>query len=56
MTQDELKQAVADAALAYIQPRLENETILGVGTVSTDKHLIDSVARGKGQRNGKVGG
>jgi ribose 5-phosphate isomerase A len=54
MTQDELKQAVADAALAYIQPRLENETILGVGTGSTANLFIDALARIKGQVNGTV--
>ena len=54
MTQDELKQAVADAALAYIQPRLENETILGVGTGSTANLFIDALARIKGQINGTV--
>ena len=32
MTQDELKQAVADAALSYIRPKLENDTVLGIGT------------------------
>ena len=30
MTQDELKQAVAKAALAYIKPKLENDTVLGI--------------------------
>ena len=32
---DELKQAVADAALEYIRPRLEDDTVLGIGTGST---------------------
>jgi ribose 5-phosphate isomerase A len=54
MTQDELKQAVADAALAYIQPRLESETILGIGTGSTANLFIDALARIKGQINGTV--
>jgi ribose 5-phosphate isomerase A len=54
MTQDELKQAVADAALAYIQPRLENDTILGIGTGSTANLFIDALARIKGQINGTV--
>ena len=54
MTQDELKQAVADAALAYIQPRLESETILGIGTGSTANLFIDALARIKGQVNGTV--
>ena len=54
MTQDELKRAVADAALAYIQPRLESETILGIGTGSTANLFIDALARIKGQINGTV--
>ena len=54
MTQDELKQAVADAALAYIQPRLESETLLGIGTGSTANLFIDALARIKGQINGTV--
>ena len=32
MTQDELKQAVAKAAVDYILPMLEADTIVGVGT------------------------
>ena len=32
MTQDELKQAVAAAALDYIRPHLEENTVLGIGT------------------------
>ncbi|MDG2047768.1 MAG: ribose-5-phosphate isomerase RpiA [Halioglobus sp.] len=54
MTQDELKQAVADAALVYIQPKLENDTILGIGTGSTANLFIDALARIKGQINGTV--
>ena len=44
MTQDELKQAVADAALEYIRPRLENDTVLGIGTGSTANRFIDNLA------------
>jgi ribose 5-phosphate isomerase A len=44
MTQDELKQAVADAALAYIRPHIENDTVLGIGTGSTANLFIDSLA------------
>jgi ribose 5-phosphate isomerase A len=54
MTQDELKQAVAEAALFHIQPRLENETVLGIGTGSTANLFIDALARIKGQINGTV--
>ena len=48
MTQDELKQAVAEAALAYIRPHLENETVLGIGTGSTANLFIDCLAEVKG--------
>ncbi len=54
MTQDELKQAVADAALAYIRPRLENDTVLGIGTGSTANLFIDALAQIKGQINATV--
>ncbi len=48
MNQDAMKQAVADAALAYIKPRLENETVLGIGTGSTANLFIDNLAAIKG--------
>ena len=54
MNQDEMKQAVADAALAYIQPKLENDTVLGIGTGSTANLFIDALARIKGQINATV--
>jgi ribose 5-phosphate isomerase A len=40
MTQDELKQAVAKAAIAYV----EEGTIVGVGTGSTANYFIDYLA------------
>jgi len=43
MTQDELKQAVADAALAYIRPHLDDDTVLGIGTGSTANLFIDNL-------------
>jgi len=54
MTRDEMKQAVADAALAYIQPRLENDTVLGIGTGSTANLFIDALGKIKGQVNATV--
>jgi ribose 5-phosphate isomerase A len=36
-----MKQAVAAAALARIRPRLERDTVLGIGTGSTANHFID---------------
>jgi len=41
MTQDELKQAVARAAIDYITPKLFNDSIIGVGTGSTANFFID---------------
>ena len=32
MTQDELKQAVAKAALDHVAPRLDRDSVIGVGT------------------------
>ena len=54
MTQDELKQAVADAALAYIKPKLENDTVLGIGTGSTANLFIDALGAISGQINATV--
>jgi ribose 5-phosphate isomerase A len=54
MNQDEMKQAVAEAALAYIRPKLENDTVLGIGTGSTANFFIDALASIKGQINATV--
>jgi ribose 5-phosphate isomerase A len=50
MTQDELKQKVAHAALPYIK----DVAIVGVGTGSTVRHFIDYMADLKGQIEGAV--
>lgn len=47
MTQDELKQAVAKAAMAYIRPKLDTDSIVGVGTGSTANFFIDELAKEK---------
>lgn len=44
MTQDELKQAVARAAVDYIAPKLYRDDIVGVGTGSTANFFIDYLA------------
>lgn len=44
MTQDELKQAVARAAVDYIAPKLHADDIVGVGTGSTANFFIDYLA------------
>lgn len=41
MTQDELKAAVADAAIKEIEPSLDSNTVLGIGTGSTVNLFID---------------
>jgi len=43
MTQDQLKEAVARAALAYVVP----DTVIGVGTGSTANYFIDALAEMK---------
>lgn len=54
MTQDELKQAVAKAAVEYILPMLESDTIVGVGTGSTANLFIDELAKYKHDFDGTV--
>ena len=44
MNQDELKRRVAEAALAHIEPLLQPDTIVGVGTGSTANCFIDVLA------------
>jgi ribose 5-phosphate isomerase A len=43
MDQDQLKRSAAEAALAYIEPRLDNKSIVGVGTGSTTNFFIDAL-------------
>ena len=50
MTQDELKKAVAEAALEYV----ESGMIVGVGTGSTANFFIDGLAGLKGKIDGTV--
>lgn len=54
MTQDQLKQAVARAAVDYITPKLFNDSIVGVGTGSTANFFIDYLADVKGRFAGAV--
>jgi len=54
MNQDELKQAVATAALDYVKPRLEHNSILGIGTGSTANLFIDALAEVSGHFDGTV--
>ena len=50
MNQDEMKQAVAKAAIEYVVPG----TIIGVGTGSTANFFIDELAKVKGKIEGTV--
>ncbi|QSP95158.1 ribose-5-phosphate isomerase RpiA [Marinobacter salinisoli] len=54
MTQDELKQAVAKAAVDYIAPKLDSDSIIGVGTGSTANFFIDLLADHKTEFDGAV--
>lgn len=54
MDQDQLKQAVAKAALDYIAPRLESDSIIGVGTGSTANFFIDLLADIRTEFDGAV--
>lgn len=44
LTQDDLKQQAAQAALDYVLPQLQPDSVLGVGTGSTVDRFIDLLA------------
>ena len=52
MTQDELKQAVAQAAADYVAQHAPEGSIIGVGTGSTANFFIDALAPLKGRYKG----
>ena len=54
MNQDQLKQAVARAAIEYITPKLQADSILGVGTGSTANFFIDMLGELKDDFAGAV--
>lgn len=54
MNQNQMKQAAADAALEYIRPLLEDDTVVGIGTGSTANLFIDGLAGIKGLINATV--
>ncbi len=54
MTQDELKQAVAKAALDYIKPHIDKHSVIGIGTGSTANYFIDYLAEIKADVNATV--
>lgn len=54
MTQDELKQAVAHAAVQYTLTRIDLDSIVGIGTGSTANYFIDLIAPHKALFGGCV--
>lgn len=54
MTQDELKQAVAQAAADYVADNAPAGAIIGVGTGSTANFFIDALAANKERYRGAV--
>ena len=54
MTQDQLKQAVAQAAMDFIRPKLSEKSVVGVGTGSTANFFIDALALHKMDFDGAV--
>lgn len=54
MNQDELKAAVADAAIKEIEPWLEKDTVLGIGTGSTANVFIDRLGKFANRFKGAV--
>ena len=47
MNQNQMKHAVAQAAIDYVLPKLQPESILGIGTGSTANFFIDILAQHK---------
>lgn len=54
MNQDQLKQAVAQAAVDLILPQLSRDSVVGVGTGSTANFFIDLLAKHKLEFDGAV--
>ena len=54
MTQDELKKAVAEAALEEVKKIIDKDSIVGVGTGSTANFFIDALATIKLDFDGAV--
>jgi ribose 5-phosphate isomerase A len=54
LSQQDLKQQAADAALALIEPLLTEQAVIGVGTGSTADLFIDGLAKYRGRFRGAV--
>ncbi len=55
MNQDQLKQAVADAAVEYVVNKIDADSIIGIGTGSTANCFIDALAVHKHKFAGSIG-
>ena len=53
-SQDELKQAAAEAAFAYVRARLDERSVIGIGTGSTANRFIDLLAGVRSQVSATV--
>jgi ribose 5-phosphate isomerase A len=54
MTADALKRAAAQAAIDYIRPNLQKDSVIGVGTGSTTNYFIDALDDLRGSFDGAV--
>ena len=54
MDQNELKKQAAQAALSYVEPLLDDDSIIGVGTGSTTNFFIEELGPIKGKIYGTV--
>jgi len=54
LTQQELKQQAADAAMEYVEQVAGPDVVIGIGTGSTADLFIDGLARFKGRLRGTV--
>lgn len=54
MTQDELKEAVAKAAFEYVESKLDDDMIIGIGTGSTANFFIAELGKIKHKLAGTV--
>ncbi len=54
MNQEQMKQAVGQAAVELIRPQLDSDSIVGVGTGSTANCFIDALAKIKTEFDGAV--
>ncbi len=54
MTQDELKKAVAQAAINHVKPAIMDGELIGIGTGSTANFFIDLLAEYKDEIKGTV--